>query len=89
MITLNCTNLEDVGGAFNIEENRKRTILEALNSNFFEDEVKVKIILHELLDEIIERGLFSTKYNILMQDNKLFNEIEKALDTWDINLLQL
>ena len=87
MLTLNITPHDDVGGAVNINEDRKRTIMEAIDSIYLDDIIKIKIILAEIFYEIIDRGQY--KVNILMHDNDLFESISNILYNWDIDLIKM
>lgn len=89
MITLNLTPHDDVGGTFNINENRKKTIFEAIDNLYLDTTTSVNIIIHETFDEIIERGLSSSEVNILMDDNDLFDIISQVLYKWDIDVIKM
>lgn len=87
MILLNVTRHEDIGGALNIEENRKRTVMEAIDTTYLDPETQIQVILHEIFEDILEKGLSSKDITILMEENPCLYRIEREFANWDIDVI--
>ena len=88
MYTLNVTKYPDIGGALNIETERKQNILEHLYNDCVDAETKVKVVIYEVFQDVIEKGL-NSRNNIVLIFNSdieplILKEIEKQFDMWDI-----
>jgi hypothetical protein len=85
---INVSRHPDVGGAMNIEENRKTNIDEYLYRDYADVDTRVKVIVYEIFIDIIEKGLNSRNNIKLLFDSDLdiLNEIEHEFDQWEIEV---
>ena len=89
MINLNVTKFDDIGNALNMDEDRKKTVLEYIDSPYIDINVKLRVIIHEIFEDIIEKGMSPRDIQLLMEDNDIISQIEKEFDNWDINIVTM
>lgn len=89
MYRLNVSKHLDVSNYLNLNESRKKDILEYLYPlTYIEKEVRLKVIVCEIFYDIIDKGLNPAKnIKLLFNDDiDILNEIENEFNTWDIEI---
>lgn len=89
MILINISKHDAIGGALNMDESRKKDVLETLNDVYLDSDTKIKIILHSIMEDLIEKGFSNMNVQVIMHNNYLFQRIENELDKWDISLIKM
>ncbi len=88
MYKLNISKHLDVGGYLNLDETRKANIIEYIYNDYVDKDTKIKVIVHEIFEDLIEKG-FNSRNNIKLlfdADIDILPEIEKMFDMWDIDV---
>ena len=86
--TINVSRHPNVGGAMNIEESRKANIDEYIYKDYADIETRIRVVIHEIFMDIIEKGISSRDNIILIFDSNLdiLPNIENEFDMWDISI---
>ena len=88
MYSINVSRHPDVAGCMNIEENRKANINEYLYKDYADIDTRVRVVIHEIFEDMIEKGLNSRNNIILIFDSNIdiLIELEKNFSMWDIEV---
>lgn len=88
MYKLNISKYLDVGGYLNIDEERKANIMEHLYNDYVDEDTKIKVVVHEIFEDLIEKKFNSRDDIILLFDSdiEVLPEIEKFFDLWEIEI---